>query len=319
MTKLNALKASSTHRVIVFGPPKTGKTELVGRLAEKFNLLWFDLENGHETLFKLKPAWQERIEVIQLPDTKIYPIAAETMLKVITGAAVEICDKHAKASCFLCKKDKLPTTTVCLNELGPDWILVVDSLTQLASSVMNHITKTQSDEYKIEWDDYSKQGAIMAKFLSQVQQARYNVVCITHEAEVEMEDGRKKIVPVSGTTNFSRNTAKYFDHVVYCEVKNKKHAFGSSTTYGNNLLTGSRTDVALETDSVPSLLRIFQSPVMIEKSPGDIAVERNAALVAQVDKEIEKKVEAMEAAVNPAQIMSEKLLALKSAIKGKQA
>ena len=55
----------------------------------------------------------------------------------------------------------------------------------------------------------------------------------------------------------SRNTAKYFDHVVYCEVKNRKHSFASSTTYAGNILTGSRTDIALEADATPSLLRIF--------------------------------------------------------------
>ena len=38
----------------------------------------------------------------------------------------------------------------------------------------------------------------------------------------EGEDGRKKIVPVCGSSKSSRNTAKYFDEVVYCEVKNKK-------------------------------------------------------------------------------------------------
>jgi hypothetical protein len=83
--------------------------------------------------------------------------------------------------------------------------------------------------------------------------------------ETELEDGRKKLVPVCGTTAFSRNTAKYFDHVVYCEIKNKKHNFGSSTIYANNILTGSRTDVALESDAVPSLLRIFTDATVSAK------------------------------------------------------
>lgn len=101
----------------------------------------------------------------------------------------------------------------------------------------------------------------MDKFLSQVQQAKFNIVCITHVVETELEDGRKKLVPVCGTTAFSRNTAKYFDHVVYCEIKNKKHNFASSTTYANNILTGSRTDIALESTEAPSLLAIFEGKV----------------------------------------------------------
>lgn len=255
--KLTEKTISATHRVCVFGAPKSGKTELVGQLARIFNLLWFDLENGYVTLLKLPKEWQERIEIISIPDTKVFPIAIETMLKVISGAATNICEKHGKVSCQLCKKDTSPETKVCLNELGDDWIVVVDSGTQLSNSAMNHITKAQEELYKPEWADYRNQGTLMDKFLSQCQQAHFNLVFITHEAEVEMEDGRKKLVPVAGTTNFSRNTAKYFDDVVYCEVKNRKHAFASGTTFANNVLTGSRSGTSIETDEIPELMRIF--------------------------------------------------------------
>jgi hypothetical protein len=46
---------------------------------------------------------------------------------------------------------------------------------------------------------------------------------------------------------------------VYCEVKNKKHNFGSSTDYGMNVITGSRTGIKMETSKEPSLLDIFTS------------------------------------------------------------
>lgn len=61
-----------------------------------------------------------------------------------------------------------------------------------------------------------------------------------------MVDGKNKLVSVGGTTNFSRNTAKYFDDVVYCEVKNKQHVFASSSTYSGQIMTGSRSDRSLE-------------------------------------------------------------------------
>lgn len=257
MAKLTEKKLSKTHRVLVYGEPKSGKTELAARLSEKYKILYLDLENGYETLLKLPHQWQENVEIVSIPDTKVFPIAIETVLKIVTGQPVEICDEHGKVGCAICKKDSLPVTRVCLNELGEDWIVVVDSLTQLSNSAMNHLTKGQADTYKPEWTDYRNQGQLLDKFLSQVQQAKYNIVCITHVVETELEDGRKKLVPVCGTTAFSRNTAKYFDHVVYCEVKNKKHNFASSTTYANNVLTGSRTDISLESVDNPSLLAIF--------------------------------------------------------------
>lgn len=278
--KLTDKKVSSTHRVLVFGAPKTGKSELAGKLAQQFNLLWFDLENGYTTLLKLPREWQERIEIVSIPDTKVFPIAIETMLKVITGARVEICETHGKVSCALCKKEPAPFTTVCLNDLSEDTIVVIDSLTQLSNSAMNHLTKNQEELYKPEWSDYRNQGQLLDKFLSQIQQARFNVVCITHETETEMEDGKKKLVPVAGTTSFSRNTAKYFDHVVYCEIKNRAHSFSSSTTASNMVLTGSRTDARIEDDPSHSLLPIFKGEIakpVQTPSPASAAISNLAA------------------------------------------
>jgi hypothetical protein len=82
-----------------------------------------------------------------------------------------------------------------------------------------------------------------------------------------MEDGKKKIVPVGGTSNFSKTFAKYFDHVVYCEVLNMRHKFASKTTYSTSVLSGSRTNAELEKMETPSLLTIFKPETV---QPGGI-------------------------------------------------
>ena len=73
--KLTHKAPSSTHRVLIFGAPKSGKTQLAATLAAKFKLLWFDLENGYGTLLKLPKEQQENIELISIPDSKTFPIA----------------------------------------------------------------------------------------------------------------------------------------------------------------------------------------------------------------------------------------------------
>ena len=259
--KLSQKTASKSHRALLFGPPKSGKTQLAGELSSAFNLLWFDLENGIDTLLKLPLEQQEKIEVISLPDTRSYPIAIETMLKVIKGGAVEICEKHGKVSCGICKKDSLPFVSVCLSALPLDTVVVVDSLTQLTNSAISHITKNQPEDYKLNYDDWGNLGKLMDTFLSHVQQAGFNIVCISHETETEMEDGKMKLVPTAGTRAFSRNTAKYFDEVIYCEVKNKKHVAASSTLYNGNILTGSRTGSVLESQVNASLIPIFKGEI----------------------------------------------------------
>lgn len=245
------------RRILVYGPPKSGKTELVGKLAKYFHLLWCDLENGYTTLLKLPKDLQDKIELVSIPDSRVYPIAVETMLKIIKGDKVDVCEKHGKVNCLLCKKDNLPVTTVHLNALDNNTVVVVDSLTQFSNSCIANITKGQPEDYKLQLDDWGNLKYLIDKFLSQVQAANYSIVCITHEEEVEMEDGKKRIVPVSGSSKSSRNTAKYFDDVVYCEVKNRKHTFGSSTTYGTQTVTGSRAGIALETSAEPDLYDLF--------------------------------------------------------------
>jgi hypothetical protein len=262
--KLTDKKASKSHRVLLFGPPKSGKSQLAGELAEKFNLLWVDIENGVDSLLKMPEEWKARVEVISIPDTRVYPMGIQTALKMIKGGPGTICDAHGAWNCMACAKDpQANKVAVHLNELPLDTVVVFDSLTQLTNSAIAHITKNQPDDYKMEYDDWAALGKLMDTFLSQVQQAPFNVVCISHETEVEMEDGKNKLVPTAGTRNFSRNTAKYFDEVFYLEVKNKKHVVGSSTAYANNVLTGSRSGQVLEGQEKASLIPVFSGEVVV--------------------------------------------------------
>lgn len=275
--KLTALAQSPYQHCLIYGPPKTGKNTLLNELTKEFNLLMFSLENGHAPFYKLPIEQQERIEIVNIPDTRSYPVAIETMLKVIKGAKHVICDEHGKIECSICKaKAVVPDsgitfTTVELNALGKDTVVVVDSLTQLTNSAISHITKNKPEDYKLDYDDWGNLGKLMEVFLSHVQQAPFHIICISHETETEMEDGKIKIVPTAGTRNFSRNVAKYFDHVMYTQVANMKHVVKSMTTSTVNIVVGSRTDVDM--DKTGSLLPIFNGkiPAPVSTSPGKIA------------------------------------------------
>lgn len=250
---------------IIYGAPKAGKSLLAGELAEFFDLIWVDMENGHSTLFQLPPSYQERIELIRLKDTRSYPIAIETVLKMVKGP-VSICEEHGKVSCMICKKVSAPETAVNLPALGPDTIVVFDSLTQLTNSAISSITRNMPDDYKLDFDDWGNLGKLLDIFLSHVQQAGYHVVVISHEAEVETEGKKKTLVPVGGTRNFSRNVGKYFSHVIYAERKNRKHVFSSGTCCSSTMLTGSRTSVELENATKASLLAIYKPDVYAERN-----------------------------------------------------
>ncbi len=266
MAKLSSKKTSQTHRCIIYGGPKCGKSLIAGKLAEHYKLIWVDMENGHETLFQLPAAWQENIELINLPDTRSYPIAIETVLKLVKGK-VSICEEHGKVSCMICKRKEADTIAVDVASLGYDTVVVFDSLTQLSNSAISFITKGQPDDYKLDYNDWGNLGKLLDIFLSHIQQANYNVIVISHETEAETEGKKKTLVPVGGTRNFSRNIAKYFDHVIYGERKNKKHVFSCSSTHATTILTGSRTAARIEDDEECSLLRIFKPELYPAATP----------------------------------------------------
>ena len=266
MTKMSEMRASTYTHAMIYGPPKSGKTQLVGGLSKEFDLIWFDLEAGRDTLFKLPQEQLERIEMLAIPDNRALPIASETCIKVMTpGAPVNVCAAHGKVSCPKCWDLKLKEakpgceiTMVDLYNLPLTTIVVFDSITQFTNSTLANITRKQPEDYKPTIHDWAHLGMTVDKFLSFVQTAPFHIACISHEAEVKMNSGKDKLVPVAGTKNFSRNAAKYFGEVIYCEIGNKKHVFASSTTYKNNVMTGSRTDAVMESQDKPSLIPLFK-------------------------------------------------------------
>lgn len=254
--------------VLVYGPPKVGKTQLVGKLAEiGWKLLWIDVENGWKTLkYNLsKEAWKN-INLIPIPDSRTNPMAIQTLTKIFTGQRVTVCFQHGVVGCLECSRASKPATEIFLNKLPMDTIVVVDSLSQLTNSVLNYIIKGNDDMYKPTFHDYRVEGVLLDKILSQVQAAKYNVAFISHDISVEIpgtkkEDGTAdmRTVPLGGTTNFSKMVAKYFDTVCLCEISGRKHRAGTDTLYRPYTLTGSRTNVNIAKEGV-GLEAIFGLP-----------------------------------------------------------
>ncbi len=266
---LDEYNQRTRSKVLVYGPPKSGKTALVGKLAEHFTLHWLDLEQGIKTLLNpemLKPEFRKNVNVVNIPDHKMYPVAIDTIREILKGRATKVCMKHGKANCPLCAKDAdAKFSVVDLSAFTDKDILVIDSLSQLSSSAMNKVIlkelqKPDGAEYKCTFHDYATQGALLDQVLSMVQVLDLNICVISHEIESEMTDGKDKIVPLAGTRNFSKLSAKYFDAAVYCSIMNKQHRAFSDTTYAPNVLTGSRLPVSIDDSKGAdlSLLPLFK-------------------------------------------------------------
>jgi hypothetical protein len=252
------------RHILVYGPPKSGKTAAVGALAAKFHLYYIDDEDSVKTLGNpdmLPVEYRKNIDLIRIPDKQTYPMAIETVLKIIKGGKSAVCHAHGKVNCPVCTKAGAPVTIVDIDGMHTARdILVIDSQSRLAESAMNYIMRDSiaKDNWdaKAGWDEYGKQGRILERINSTIQVAPFNVVVISHEMMVEMEDKENKIVPVCGTTNNSKLFGKYFDDIIYCEIVNRKHKFTSTTTGKPNVLAGSRAGYDLKPGD--TLLKLFE-------------------------------------------------------------
>ena len=263
--KLSEYKAKAAKHVLIYGPPKSGKTAALAALAKKYRLHILDNEDSVKTLLNpalVAPELLDNIEVYSIPDKQTYPMAIETTLKVLKGGECKICHLHGKVSCPVATcKDPGTYSTIDVNKLNVhEDILCLESYSQLAESSMNYIMREaiakDNFDAKAGWDEYGKQGRILERIGSTIQIAPYNCIVTSHEMMVEMEDKTKKIVPIGGTSNASKIFAKYFDEVVYCEVVNRQHRLISSTIAKANVLAGSRSGVDLQPGD--TLLKLFE-------------------------------------------------------------
>lgn len=248
---------------LIYGGPKVGKTTLAAAFAAEYNLHWFDLEKGYQTLITCVPTAQmQNIDLFVVQDTQANPRAIKTMTKIVRASGpVKVCQAHGEVACVACGTKKpvpAPMTSFDPTKLTTKDILVVDSLTQLSDSAMAHALGAMGDfdHKKVEFSHYDKQGLLLKNILTAMQRLPCHVIFISHEEELEQEDGSKKLAPVGGTRNFSRKVGRYFDHVIYLEIKNKKHSAISSTTANLKVQSGSRNRVEIEKgESILSLFR----------------------------------------------------------------
>lgn len=253
--------------ILVYGPAKSGKTQLVAGLVKRgYKLLWLDLEHGVQTLQQcLTPEEQQSVTYIGVQDTNITPLAIETVgMLFASNKKHKVCTVHGRINCAACSKltGVDDHTVVNLHELDSSWVVVVDSLTQLSDSALAHATKDIQENIlrssgKADWDAYGYQGLLLTNVLSNMQQAKFHRVFISHEDVIEQADKTELIFPVCGTRAFSRRVARYFDHICYLYRQNKQHKAASSTAFKASVMAGSRTDISLEDGAdLANLLRM---------------------------------------------------------------
>ena len=285
--------------LLIYGPPKVGKTRLAATIAKvpQINRVFLlDTENGHETLLTmfregvLSETEAAKINVISIQDTAQRPLASETVLKLLTVPKDQVvCEEHGKISCSdpACTSTEggkiiRKGTTFNITKLDHNDVVIIDSASAFSTSLLNFHCATEDSRFggplrKAGWDEYGLQGRDLTSALLIVQACKTNFIVITHELVIDetvdlidKETGRIKSItienkfPLIGTKQYSINSGKFFSHIIYMQINNRRHEGGSSTTYKNKVLTGSRGGWQIEKDKNFSLANIFQQLYKVE-------------------------------------------------------
>ena len=290
MPKLSTVKISDRpQKILVYGEPKSGKSELVGELAEMgYNLHWMDCENGADVLFKLSQEAQERITLYSIRDNKVQRSAIRAAMTFADMLPFTVCHEHGEVNCSKCKASKAPVDSFDPSTLGPKDVVVWDSLSQISISSVAQLTRKENllDVDTVNYKDttdfslYNAQGKMLDAFGSAVQTAPFKVVCISHVSEIEKKDNPrgKGVNPLMGTKNKSKTSSKFYSHVVYTYLKNNKHCVMSSTTKDMAITAGSRTDIDVSVE--PRGLAALFEKVGVEQVAPTNAGEAKKTLVA---------------------------------------
>lgn len=289
--KLSEVKSATYTRALIFGLPGSGKSTLAGALSTDHKLWWFSLDNDSDVLKKLPPEQQDNIEFIDLPDTASFPVASQTLLQIFKSGKGKICAAHGMFNCAICNKSAGAFTAIDFTQFTSRDICVIDTGSQLGRSILAHVTKDESVEYKPERDDWGALRKYTEFFASQFQGFRGNLIVICHAIEHVTTNSKgevisSKLIPDFGSKGMAMTFGKVFSHVIYTEVKNKKHRAYSSSTHSNDSLTKSRTDFRIEELPEPSLAAIFplfgETPQVIPEVPGKISAANSPAQNAAV-------------------------------------
>lgn len=245
---------------LIYGDSFTGKTTLAAQLARKYKLIWFDIDSSASRIRASVPQeFWENIEYFEIKDTPQTPVAAKTLAKFFTAKGkVKIFHEDGSINNPLLMKNPAATyTEIDVAALNTDTVIVVDSLTALSDSVMNHFLGGvgEMDFKSKEFKHYDHQGLLLNNIIVGAIRNPAHVVFISHQEELEQEDGSIKLTPTGGTRNFSRKLARKFDHVVHCKLHNRKHCYNSVTVQDHKVIAGSRYEIDVQ--DFDSFLNIF--------------------------------------------------------------
>lgn len=293
-------EAARGHTLLIYGDPKTGKTQLAATIAKidwVRTVHYFGLENGHDTIIrmakegKLSPEAIKKIKIYRIIDTPDKSRGMDIALKCfVLEQAGRICKEHGAFQCTICPP-KVPKS-LTPDHKSTDWIaksipfdvkelsfddwVIFDGGKQLGASCLAYITKGKDYSFKPGWDEYGPVFRMLTDICSYIQAAgRCNYIMIAHQMVLENNEieEKDKFYPQMGSKNFSLTVGSYFGTVIRLVVTLRKHGGASASTASDLFISGSRLGMRLEDEKEPDLSLVW--PKLGLKRPTATAPKTN--------------------------------------------
>lgn len=268
--------------VLVWGPPRTGKTRWVSSIAKApqiKKIFFWDTENGFESIIHatntdgtpyLSEEELTKINLIPILDTPERPLAAETLLKAFSSTSRTIYVNSADGK--VRAKGQETDTDVCISpeDWGPDTAHVIDTIGQLGVSVLN-LARLEMGDVKDQRRWYQFANQHLNNFFTMVQASNAYIICVTHVLTDEVVLARDKsgnptstrddYYPLCLSKNYAMNVAKYFGSVIYRYIDGFSFAHVSTPTKKRGIQAGTRTNIdisSLPDATLPEVLKLVE-------------------------------------------------------------
>jgi hypothetical protein len=198
-------------RLLIYGPPFSGKTHQVALLTKLgHKLTYFDFDGNAQTLAKGNGA-----NINYFNCTHGQP-SLESFIKLFSGR-IKTKTYYNNLTGALSESATSPTDGIWDPENFSD-ILVIDSITNLQEVVIAKIAGPSSLTGKLDFDGWAALGLFYVRLINNLKAIKNNSIVITHEDVLIADDKIQRISPRVGTRNKSLDISKDFTATLYTKI-----------------------------------------------------------------------------------------------------
>lgn len=227
------LNKPNNKKIIIWGEPITGKTQILTELAEANYLIdYINLDNNMGVFDNASDKVIDNINNISVNDSLNKMNKATFFEQLITQPAVKVCGAHGYIDCVQCKNEGGDSILYNPAKSEAD-IIVIDSVSAYLESAMIK-GKGESVTAKTTFNNFGEQGLHVDVLNHFVKACPTNVIVISHilqMANTLKENYTDDFYPMFGTRPKSKRCMSVYSHIVKSILDKDTYQLTKSKTH----------------------------------------------------------------------------------------